>query len=100
MKVALVHDWLVKFGGAEKVLKAMSEVYPSKIYTLVADRENLKGSHFEDKEIQTSFIQKLPRATKKYRSYLPFFPLAIEQFDLCDYDLVVSSSHSIAKGVL
>jgi len=100
MKVALVHDWLVKFGGAEKVLEAMSEVYPSKIYTLVADREGLKGSRFEDQEIKTSFIQKLPRAKKKYRSYLPFFPLAIEQFDLSDYDLIISSSHSIAKGVL
>jgi len=100
MKVALVHDWLVKFGGAEKVLEAMSEVYPSKIYTLVTDQANLAGSHFEDKQIKTSFIQKLPRAKKKYRSYLPFFPLAIEQFDLTDYDLIVSSSHSIAKGVL
>lgn len=100
MKVALVHDWLVTFGGAEKVLEAMSHVYPSKLYTLVADRENLVGSHFEDKQIKTSFIQKLPKAKTKYRSYLPFFPIAIEQFDLSDYDLIVSSSHSIAKGVL
>lgn len=99
-KVALVHDWLVKFGGSEKVLEALSEIYPSKIYTLVADKDNLVGSCFEDKQIKTSFIQKLPQAKKKYRSYLPLFPLAIEQFDLSDYDLVVSSSHSIAKGVL
>ena len=100
MKVALVHDWLVKFGGSEKVLEALSETYPSKIYTLVVNKDNLARSYFEDKEIKTSFIQKLPRAKKKYRSYLPFFPLAIEQFDLSNYDLVVSSSHSIAKGVL
>ena len=50
MKVALVHDWLVKFGGAEKVLEAISETYPSNLYTLVADRENLVGGHFEDKQ--------------------------------------------------
>lgn len=100
MKVAFVHDWLVSLGGGEKVLQAMSEVFPSAIYTLVSDLEKLKGSHFEDKTIKTSFIQKLPRAKKKYRSYLPLFPIAIEQFDLAQYDLVVSSSHSIAKGVL
>lgn len=100
MKVALVHDWLVTLGGSEKVLEALLEVYPSKIYTLIADRSNLVGSFLENQQIQTSFIQKLPRAKKKYRSYLPFFPLAVEQFDLTEYDLVVSSSHSIAKGVL
>lgn len=100
MKVALVHDWLVKFGGAEKVLEAVSETYPSNLYTLVADRENLVGGHFENKQIKTSFIQKLPRAKTKYRSYLPLFPLAIEQFDLTNYNLVISSSHAVAKGVL
>ena len=100
MKVAFVHDWLVSLGGGEKVLQAMSEVFPSAIYTLVSDLEKLKDSHFEGKKIKNSFIQKLPRAKKKYRSYLPLFPIAIEQFDLADYDLVVSSCHSIAKGVL
>ena len=100
MKVGLVHDWLITIGGAEKVLEALLEIYPSDIYTLVSDKEGLKGSVFEDETIHTSFIQKLPFAKKKYRSYLPLFPLAIEQFDLSEYDLVISSSHSIAKGVL
>jgi len=100
MKTALIHDWLVTLGGAEKVLEAMLEIYPATLYTLLADRANLRGSCFENKQIKTSFIQRLPRAKEKYRSYLPLFPLAIEQFDLSDYDLVISSSHSVAKGVL
>lgn len=100
MKVALVHDWLTTIGGAEKVLEALHSTFPSDLFTLVKNDRNLKGSFFEELEVKTSFIQKLPKAKKKYRSYLPLFPLAIEQFDLGDYDMVVSSSHSIAKGVL
>jgi glycosyltransferase involved in cell wall biosynthesis len=78
----------------------MAELFPSPIYTLVADEEVLKGSFFEKAEIHTSFIQKLPRSRKAYRNYLLFFPLAIEQFDLSEYDVVISSSHCAAKGVL
>lgn len=100
MKVALVHDWLVTFGGAEKVLKELLELYPSNLYTLVADRKRLVAKGFDNKRVKTSFIQKLPRAHQKYRSYLPLFPIAIEQFDLSHLDLVISSSHSVAKGVL
>lgn len=100
MRVGLVHDWLINMGGAEKVLEALCTIFPADIYTLVKDSQNLIGSPFENMEIKTSFIQKLPRAKKKYRSYLPLFPLAIEQFDLSGYDLIISSSHSIAKGVL
>jgi glycosyltransferase involved in cell wall biosynthesis len=100
MKTAIIHDWLTAMGGAEKVLESLIKLYPADIYTLVKDTKNLKETPFEELEIKTSFIQKLPRAEKKYRSYLPLFPIAIEQFDLSDYDLVISSSHSIAKGVL
>ncbi|MCB1107757.1 MAG: glycosyltransferase family 4 protein [Chlamydiia bacterium] len=100
MKVALVHDWLTTVGGAEKVLKALTETFPAELFTLVKDLKRLEGTPFEKMDIKTSFIQKLPRAKKNYRSYLPLFPMAIEQFDLSDYDLVISSSHSIAKGVL
>ncbi len=100
MKIALIHDWLVTIAGAEKVLEAIYEIYPGPIYTLVTDREKLKGSIFENAEISSSFIQKLPRAKKKYRNYLPFFPLAIEQFDLSEYDLILSVSTCAAKGVL
>ena len=96
----LVHDWLTTIGGAEKVLESLMETFPSDLYTLVKNQKNLVGTPFESMEIKTSFIQKLPRAKKKYRSYLPLFPLAIEQFDLSGYDLIISSSHSVAKGVL
>ena len=100
MQVALVHDWLTTMGGAEKVLEALTETLPAKLFTLVRDPKKLEGTPFEEMDVKTSFIQKLPRAKSKYRSYLPLFPIAIEQFDLSDYDLIISSSHSIAKGVL
>jgi glycosyltransferase involved in cell wall biosynthesis len=87
-------------GGAEKVLETLTETFPAKLFTLVQDPKKLQGTPFEEMDVKTSFIQKLPRAKSKYRSYLPLFPMAIEQFDLSDYDLVISSSHSIAKGVL
>ena len=100
MRVALVHDWLTTMGGAEKVLEALAEIFPATVFTLVRDSKKLEGTPFKDMEVKTSFIQKLPKAESKYRFYLPLFPMAIEQFDLSGYDLVISSSHSIAKGVL
>ncbi len=100
MKNCLVHDWLITPAGAEKVLEAVYELYPSPVYTLVADRDALKGSILEKAAIHTSFIQRLPWAKKRYRTYLPFFPLAIEQFDLSGYDLIISVSTCVAKGVL
>ncbi|MGC8588446.1 MAG: glycosyltransferase family 4 protein, partial [Hydrogenobaculum sp.] len=100
MKFALVHDWLVTIGGAEKTLEAIYELYPTDVYTLLKAEESLKGSIFEKANIKTSFIQKLPKATKLYRNYLPLFPFAIEQFDLSYYDVIISSSHAVAKGVL
>jgi len=101
MKSAIVHDWLVSpVGGGEKSLEAIHRLFPSPIYTLVKNEHNLKGSYFQNLEITPSFIQRFPRAKTKYRSFLLFFPLAIEQFDLHPYDLVISSSHCVAKGVL
>lgn len=100
MKFALVHDWLVTIGGAEKALEAIYELYPTDVYTLLKAEETLKGSIFEKANIKTSFIQKMPKATKLYRNYLPLFPFAIEQFDLSSYDVIISSSHAVAKGVL
>ena len=101
MKLGLVHDWLVSpIGGGENVLKAIHEVFPSPIFTLVQNRRKLKGSYFEDLEISSSFIQSLPFASKKYRSYLPLFPLAVEQLDVSGFDVVISTSHCVAKGVM
>ncbi|MDO8453119.1 MAG: glycosyltransferase [Sulfurimonas sp.] len=100
-KVALVHDWLVTDAGAEKVLRAILDIYPhADIFSLVdflSDEERttvLNGKH-----AKTSFIQKLPFAKKHFRNYLPFFPLAIESLDVSAYDLVISSSWAVAKGV-
>ena len=99
MKVAIVHDWLVVSGGAEKVLKNIIECFPNadifSIVDFLEDRECVKG-----KSVHTSFIQKLPFARRRYRAYLPLMPIAIEQVDLSGYDLVISSSHAVAKGVL
>ncbi len=101
MPSAIVHDWLISgVGGGEKVLQAIHELFPSPIYTLVKNPEALKGTYFQDLEIFTSFIQKLPKAKTKYKNYLPLFPIAIEHFDLRSYNLVISSSHCAAKGVI
>ena len=102
MKKALIHDWFSTYAGAEKCVESFTDIWDDfEIYSLIdflsgADRDKiLKG-----KRAHTSFIQKLPFAKDKYRNYLPLFPLAIEQFDLSDYDVVLSSSHAVAKGVL
>lgn len=101
MRSAIIHDWLVSsVGGGEKVLEMIHRLFPSPIHTLVHNRKKLSGSYFEHLELKSSFIQKLPMAEKKYRNYLPLFPMAIEQFDLSKYDLVLSSSHCVAKGVI
>lgn len=101
MKVALIQDWLTVIGGSEYVLKEIASLYPdADIYTLVARDETIKELGFENHKVYTSFIQNLPFAKTRYRNYLPLFPLAIEQFDLSSYDLIISSSHAVAKGVL
>lgn len=99
MKTALIHDWLVSLGGAEKVLDAIFSIYPSPIYTLVKREGSFDRSSFAQAEILTSFIQKLPFAVSGHRNYLPFFPAAIERFDLSGYDVLLSSSHAVAKGI-
>lgn len=101
MRSAIVHDWLVSgVGGGEKVLEAIHKIFPSKIFTLVQSSKALAGTYFEGLEIVSSFIQKLPRAETSYQRYLPLFPFAVEHFDLSGYDLVISSSHCAAKGVI
>ena len=100
-RVAIVHDWLVTYAGAEKVLEQILELYPSADVFSIVDFLSIENRGFlQGKETKVSFIQKLPFAKKKYRSYLPFMPLAIEQLDVSAYDLVISSSHAVAKGVI
>lgn len=101
MKVAIVQEWLVTVGGSDKVVKAILDVFPdADIYTLVAKKEVCGELGIPWEKVHTSFIQKMPLGTKKHRAYLPLFPFAIEQFDLRGYDVVISSSHCVAKGIL
>ena len=100
MRVALVHDWLVAHRGGEAVLLELAKMFPSApIYTLVLDREKIHPV-LAEREIVTSFIQHLPGSPSDFRRYLPLFPAAIERFDFSGYDLVVSTSHCVAKGVV
>ncbi|XID91101.1 glycosyltransferase family 4 protein [Paenibacillaceae bacterium WGS1546] len=101
MKIAIVHDWLVTYAGSEKVLEQLVKLYPEANLFSVVDfiPENQRG-FILDKSVTTSFIQKLPFSRKKFRSYLPFMPLAVEQLDVSQYDLVITSSHAVAKGVI
>ncbi len=100
-RVAIVHDWLVTYAGSERVLEQIIGMWPEADLFSIVDffpdehRGALLGKH-----ATTSFIQHLPRAKSAYRSYLPLMPLAIEQFDLSSYDLVISSSHAVAKGII
>lgn len=101
MKIAIVHDWLVTYAGAEHVLAEMLALYPeADVFSVVdflpaRDRGFLAG-----RRIRTTFVQQLPQAEKRYRSYLPLMPWAVERLDLSGYDLVLSSSHAVAKGVV
>ena len=107
IKVALIHDWLSQHftGGAEKVFKEIKEILFRKnlkydLYTLINDlnKDDIKRS--TQQKVFTSLIQKLPFSRNHFHKYLPLFPYAIEQFDLNNYDLILSSSHSVAKGVI
>jgi glycosyltransferase involved in cell wall biosynthesis len=100
MKVALVHEHLAQDGGAEQVLKVFQSMFPdAPTFVLVHDRERA-SQEFRGRDIRTSFIQKLPGGVSHYRWFLPFMPTAIERFDLTGYDLVLSSSSALAKGVI
>ena len=100
MRVAIVHDWLVNYGGAERVVEAFLSIYPdADIFTLVYD-ESKMGKIFPPEKVHTSFLQKIPMATKLYTKMLPLMPKAFESFDFSSYDLVLCSSSSCAKGVI
>lgn len=101
MRIAIVHDWLVTYAGAERVLEQMLNIYPeADLFSIIDFLPVEKRAFIKHKKVNTSFIQNLPKARTNYRNYLPLMPLAIEQFDLSNYDLVISSSHAVAKGVL
>lgn len=100
MKVAIVHGWLTWHRGGEKVLEVFCELYPqADLFTLLHIPGSVSDT-IENMNIHTSFIQRLPFARKRHRWYLPLFPTAIEKFNLTGYDLVLSISHCVAKGVI
>lgn len=100
MKVALIHDHLAQDGGAEKVLRALADIYPAApIYTLLCEKKNV-DKYFSGRQIETSIIQKLPGGIKHYQWYMPFMPMAVEFFDLSTYDLIISDASAFAKGVI
>lgn len=101
MRIALVHDWLDTYAGSERVLEQMLKVFPEADLFSVVDflKEDARG-FLLNKRAKTTFIQNLPFAKKLFRHYLPLMPLAIEQLDMSSYDLVLSSSHAVAKGVI
>ncbi len=98
--VALVHDWLTGMRGGEKVLEILCELFPqSDIFTLIHNPGSVSDI-IESHTIYTSFVDKLPFKKNKYRHYLPLFPTAIERFNFKNYDLIISTSHCVAKGII
>jgi glycosyltransferase involved in cell wall biosynthesis len=102
LKTAIVHDWFAGYAGSERCVESFTNLYPDAdvfvLFNFLNDEE--QKIVVKNKKPQTSFIQKLPFARRNHRNYLPLFPYAIEQFDLSEYDLIISSSHAVAKGVL
>ena len=100
LKIAIVHYWLVNMRGGEKVVESLCELFPdADIYTLVLDPSAI-SDRLKSHRIFPSFVQKFPGAARNYQALLPFYPMALEQFDLSEYDLVISSESGPAKGVL
>ena len=99
LKIALVHDWLTGMRGGEKCLEVLCEIFPNAdIYTLLCNSTKISNTILNHR-IYTSYLQKFPYSFDKYRYYLPLFPHAIKSFSLNQYDLVISSSHCVAKGI-
>ena len=100
LRVAIVHYWFVRFRGGERVLETLAGMFPqADIFTLVLDPKSLPPS-LRSRRFTTSFLQKIPGIRRHYKKFLPLFPLALEQFKLDDYDLVISSESGAAKGIL
>ena len=101
LNVGIVADWFITYAGSEKVVAEFIKIFPeSELYSIVNFLSAENKKYFQNKEITTTFIQNLPKSKKKYQSYLPFMPLAIEQLDVSKHDVILSSSHAVAKGVL
>lgn len=100
-RVALVCDWLTTDTGAERVITAALEIWTeAPLYAVIYRKESLQGTALANRVVRTSFIDRLPFGRSGHRAFLPLMPLAVEQFDLRDFDIVISLSHAVAKGVL
>ncbi len=101
MRVAVVHDWLTVYAGAERVLEQILSMFPkADLFSVIDFFPKDLRPHLQGKKAHTTFIQNLPFAKKFYQLYLPLMPVAIEQLDVTQYDLVISSSHAVAKGII
>jgi glycosyltransferase involved in cell wall biosynthesis len=101
LRIAIVHDWLVTYAGAERVLEQLLILFPhADVFTIVDLLRDDERAFLNGAAVHTSFIQQLPLLRRRHRALLPLMPLAVEQFDMSDYDLVISSSHAVAKGVI
>jgi glycosyltransferase involved in cell wall biosynthesis len=101
VRVAVVHEWLEGYAGSERTLEQILTIYPeADLFCLVDLLADDQKGFLQGRVAKTSFIQNLPFARRKFRNYLPLFPIAVEQFDLSGYDLVISNSHSVAKGAI
>lgn len=101
MKIALVHDFFCNLGGSDAVVQALHQLFPdAPVYTLIVYDLNRDADVLQGMELRFSFLQRIPWARRSHQPFLPLFPIAVEQFDLRGYDLIISSSHSCAKGVI
>jgi glycosyltransferase involved in cell wall biosynthesis len=100
-RIAIIHDWLYTYGGAERVLEQMLAVFPNAdVYSMFEDLRAEERNFLGDRQVRTSFLQKSSFVRRHHRAFLPIMPLAVEQFDLSAYDIVISSCYAIAKGVI
>lgn len=101
MRIALVHDFFCNLGGSDAVVQALHQLFPdAPVYTLIIADRSRGADVLQGIELRFSFLQRIPWARRSHQPFLPLFPIAVEQFDLRGYDLVISSSHSCAKGVI
>ncbi len=101
VKVAVVHEWLDTYSGSERVVEQILHCFPqAAVFAVVDFMPAVQRRFLRGRSVTTSFIQRLPFARRYFRSYLGLMPFAVEQFDLANYDLVISSSHAVAKGVI
>lgn len=101
MKIAIIHDWLYVYGGAERVLEQMLECFPdADIFSIIDSVPESQRFFIKNKKVKTSYLQNIPFAKTKHRHFLPFMPHAIEKLDLTGYDIIISGSHAVACGVI